>query len=496
MNAKVRIMFALALGLVTIVGTLLAMETTLESNLPQAPALDAPQTILEPYLIKDIYSGTASSSPDYFADVDGTLFFVATDGSPAKELWKSDGTLDGTVLVKEITKSFSIQYLTNVSSTIFFSARETSFGNELWKSDGTPTGTVLVKDINPSFWDSTPEELTNVNGTLFFSADDGTNGIELWKSDGTPTGTILVKDINPFGGSVPVWLTNMSGTLYFAADGGSLGFGLWKSDGTPTGTVMVTNTYAGYLTNVNGTLFFSGSDGDHGNELWKSDGTLTGTAMVKDIWEGTSSGWASGSYSGRRANVNGTFFFIANDGSHGVELWKSDGTPTGTVMVKDIWPGSSSCFQDPPSYSQTPPLLTNMDGTLYFAANDGSNGAELWKSDGTLTGTVMVTDINPGAAGSRPWVGLSLAPVNNTLFFNADDGTFGHELWKTDGTPAGTAMVKDIISGSGSSAPIKMKGIGNRLFFTADDGSHGRELWALLALQLNHRIYLPLVMKQ
>ena len=121
---------------------------------------------------------------------------------------------------------------------------------------------------------------------------------------------------------------------------------------------------------------------------------------------------------------------------------------------------------------------------------------ELWKSDGTLTGTVMVTDINPGAAGSRPWVGLSLAPVNNTLFFNANDGTNGHELWKTDGTPAGTAMVKDIISGSGSSAPLKMKGIGNRLFFTADDGSHGRELWALLALQLNHRIYLPFVMKQ
>jgi uncharacterized repeat protein (TIGR01451 family) len=485
MNAsRLCIMLALALGLMVAVGVLLVLESMRNTSSAHAspgielysgneakllPEPDWPQVAPEPHLVKDINPGAASSSPNYLADVDGTLFFVATDGSPAKELWKSDGTLDGTVLVKEITKSFSIQYLTNVSGTIFFSARETTFGNELWKSDGTPTGTLLVKDINPGFWDSTPEELTNVNGTLFFIADDGTNGIELWKSDGTLTGTVMVKDIDPLGNSAPSWLTNVSGTLFFAADG-SVGFGLWKSDGTSTGTIKVANMYPGYLTNVDGTLYFRGSDGAHGTELWKSDGTPTGTVMIKDIWPGSSSGWPSG-YTRPLANVNSVLFFIANDGVHGIELWKSDGTETGTVMVKDIWHGSDSSFGSP-----NQPLLTNVKDTLFFAANDGMNGVELWKSDGTPTGTVIVKDINPGSASGYPFW---LTNANGTLFFSGFDGSNGAELWKSDGTLTGTVMVKDINPGAGTSAPMRLTYASGRLFFAADDGSHGQELWAL-----------------
>ena len=66
-------------------------------------------------------------------------------------------------------------------------------GTELWKSDGTESGTVLVEDINPG-GSSFPQYLTNVAGTLFFFANDGNSGQELWKSDGTATGTVLVKD--------------------------------------------------------------------------------------------------------------------------------------------------------------------------------------------------------------------------------------------------------------------------------------------------------------
>src|SRR5256885_1520773 len=104
------------------------------------------------------------------------------------------------VLVKDINASPGASFphdLANVNGTLFFSANDGTHGDELWKSDGTAAGTVLVKDINPGSADSSPSDLTNVNGTLFFVADDGTNGRELWKSDGTAAGTVLVKDINP-----------------------------------------------------------------------------------------------------------------------------------------------------------------------------------------------------------------------------------------------------------------------------------------------------------
>ena len=101
-------------------------------------------------------------------------------------------------------------------------------------------------------------------------------------------------------------------------------------------------------------------------------------------------------------------------------------------MVKDIDPGPDG---------SDPTHLTNVNGTLYFEANDGTHGVELWKSDGTAAGTVMVKDIDPGADSSVP---SDLTNVNGTLYFTADDGAHGFELWKSDGTAAGTVMVKDI----------------------------------------------------
>src|SRR5439155_1715482 len=130
------------------------------------------------------------------------------------------------------------------------------------------------------------------------------------------------------------------------------------------------------LTNVNGTLYFTANEGKHGRELWKSDGTATGTVLVKDINKGQSS-----SYPRDLTNLNGTLFFSANDGTHGGELWKSDGTDTGTVLVKDINPGTNATNGFP--LGSDPEFLTNASGTLYFSADDGAHGRELWKSDGT-----------------------------------------------------------------------------------------------------------------
>ena len=135
------------------------------------------------------------------------------------------------------------------------------------------------------------------------------------------------------------------------------------------------------------------------------------------------------------------FFFNYDKGPHEEELWTSDGTSSGTLLVKDFFPASSGAG---------PFDLTNFDGTLFFSADDGAHGDELWKSDGTAAGTVMVKDIDPGSTGSFP---SDLTNVNGTLYFAANDGADGQELWKSDGTAAGTVMVKDIGPGLYSSAP-------------------------------------------
>jgi ELWxxDGT repeat protein len=465
---------------------------------------------LTPQMVLDINPGDASSFPSYpsqMVAIGSTTYFAANDGVHGIELWKSDGTAAGTTLVKDIdpgSVGSGPLWLTNVNGTLFFRAGDRVNGTELWKSDGTATGTVLVKDIRPGSASSHLTYLTNVNGTLFFSANDGTNGTELWKSDGTAAGTTLVKDIYPgtkqsywwgYGGdkyyfdhpnsSSPNNLTNVNGTLFFTANDGVNARELWKSDGTAAGTVLVKDIYVGStssspnnLTNVNGTLFFSARSFINEEELWKSDGTAAGTTLVKDINPGNNS-----SSPGNLTNVNGTLFFSANDGTNGTELWKSDGTAAGTTLVKDISPGSGwmgnwyGYFYAP--FSSYPGNLTNVNGTLFFTAYDGTNGWELWKSDGTAAGTNLVKDIFPGSHYVE-WYGYfpnssypgNLTNVNGTLFFTADDGT-GTKLWQSDGGEADTVLVANLVASG-------LTNVNGTLFFSADDGVHGQELWTLV----------------
>src|SRR5262249_32024733 len=147
--------------------------------------------------------------------------------------------------------------------------------------------------------------------------------------------------------------------------------------------------------------------------------------------------------------------------THGSELWKSDGTAAGTTLVKDISAGRSSSYLS---------RLTNVNGTAFFVANDGTTGSELWKSDGTAAGTTPVKDLNPGNAG---YVYGDLTDVNGTLFFTDRDATGKPRLWQSDGTAAGTLPVANLTSFSKTN-------FNGTLFFTADDGVHGSELWRLV----------------
>ena len=221
-----------------------------------------------------------------------------------------------------------------------------------------------------------------------------------------------------------------------------------------------------WLTNVNGTLFFGAVDGTHGVELWKSDGTEAGTVMVKDISPSSTS-------SGPRylTNIDGVLFFNAWDETHGRELWKSDGTEAGTVMVKDINPGAAASMPEDQSFEFT---ITSMNGPLFFTADDGVHGRELWKSDGTEAGTVMVKDIHP----SWGWP-KNLTNVDGTLFFAADDNINGLELWKSDGTETGTVMVGDLLAGQAGSEPEELTNVNGTLFFISwsSYSIYEKQLW-------------------
>src|SRR5882762_675116 len=210
--------------------------------------------------------------------------------------------------------------------------------------------------------------------------------------------------------------------LKIAACGGSGG-------ASTTGGGSVGDSCAGAL---GPGLFFAASDGASGVELWKTNGTDPGTVCVKNINPGAGSGPLG------LTVFNGALYFLANDGASGEELWKSDGTVAGTALVNDIYPGP---------VGSSPFGFTVFNGALYFAANDGSSGFELWKTDST--GTMLVKDIKTGLLGSSPsgftvFNGATDGP-NGALYFSASDGApgSGFELWKTNGTAAGTVLVKN-----------------------------------------------------
>jgi len=423
---------------------------------------------------------SGASSPNEFVELGGTVYFAATDATHGTELWKTDGTAAGTKLVADIcsgTGSSAPSDLVVFNDQLYFAANDGTTGRELWTSDGTASGTVRVKDIYSGTNGSSPTGLTVVGAKLYFAAVTATAGNELWSSDGTSSGTTMVKDIaSGTTDSDPASFVDLNGTLYFSAKTAAAGTELWKSDGTSSGTTLVKDIWAGtngsipeQLTNVNGVLFFTADDGTHGQELWKSNGTTAGTVIVKDIH--TASAIGSSPYG--LTEMNGVLYFQADDGAldgvgaYGNELWRSDGTASGTTMVKDIYAGTESSF---------PFFLTNCNGTLYFQAENAANGVELWTSDGTASGTSMVKDIYSGTEWSDP---SEFVYLGGYVFFSAKDASGGYELWRTCGTAASTQRVQDIYPGTGDSIPLNLIVLDDKVFFSATDGTNGREPYVL-----------------
>jgi ELWxxDGT repeat protein len=444
-----------------------------------------------PRLVKDIDPNLTSTIGDIVA-VGDRVFFTESDNSSSTNIepWVSDGTEAGTFRVKDIYPGVSAfrnsSYLTAMNGKVYFSANPGNNDYELWVSDGTEVGTKQLKDINPGLNPSDPMRQRAVSGNkLFFTANDGTHGYELWISDGTEAGTKLVKDIlpgietsdiNPFFNFTPVGDRIFFGYSDPVNGGNASQSGLWVSDGTDAGTYRVSSSTPYNSSGIgvfgNKILYASDKDSNAGLELWISDGTSAGTNLLKDInlLKGIYGNYSSEPYLRGGIAFNGKFYFSADDGIHGQELWVTDGTTTGTQLFADINPGIGA---------SNPGAFTIFNNNLYFMSNNGVNGNELWVTNGTAVGTTLIKDINPGS--SSGIFGDGIVAFDNHLYFTANDGVSGNELWISDGTAAGTNLVSDIRAGSASSYQFTKTVTGNKLFFEANDGINGGELWVVEA---------------
>lgn len=516
------------------------------------------------------------------------LYFNAFISGTGSEPWVSDGTPGGTIALKDVypgtTSSFP-RWIGSVDGKAVLSATDSSFpsgtGTEAWITDGTPSGTTLLKDIYTNTPSGYPTDLFDSGGSLFFDALTNTQGTERhrltsptavtlceetmagsasWARDEpTVAGENVFSRVNvggvtsirmaPNGEGIGTELVSVTGSTTYNgrlfSDGTLCFFQFraagattddysvpWRSDGSSQGTFPLATTqlgqpsnvyawaqyqgetyflaryftgstdtsYALYATNgeigstrivagagggtpttttlrmlsANGKLFYNAFAVGAQTQLWVYDGTGTTIRRVRP--SATSVG--SQLYCSSPAVLNDRVIWGADiDQSQDGELWTTDGTEAGTTRIKDILPGLKGSF--PAGMTAGP----SVSGTrVYFAANDGSTGRELWVTDGTSGGTVLVKDIQPGIAGSFP---QNFVAMGDRMYFLASDGVHGLEWWVTDGTESGTHLVTDIYPGAATSA-YQLTGSGflpkvfaGKLYFAADAPVTGRELWVI-----------------
>ncbi len=424
-------------------------------------------------LIKDVFTGNGSSYPSFLTPVNGKIIFTATNIKNGAELWSTDGA--DAVLIKDINPGnttnnsdagfFYKGIVRDTHNGVLFGAFTPEHGGELYKSDGTKYGTQFLNDIAAGTGWSYPNSFLFKNNVDYFIGDN-LIGTAIYKTDGTKNG--LQQVVYNIDRSI-YYVTNFNVTdnglpLYILGNKNTGAYELWRSDGTVAGTyaLNINLYYNAYLVTIGNIAFFVAGDDVHGYELWKTDGTSAGTMIVKDIYKGI-----NGAYPYSLFAYKDEIYFAANDGGLNYSFWKSDGTKTGTVKLKNITPA----YYDY-NYNYGVQYFCISNDTLYFDATDFNEyGAELWKTDGTKEGTRLVKDINRT---SYPYYSnpSNLTDVNGILFFTADDGIDGTELWRSNGTKQGTNMVKDITPGFDLSYLHNLINANGKLYFLYND-----ELW-------------------
>ncbi len=423
---------------------------------------------------------------------DSLYIFLTTDLRPFPQLWKTDGTEAGTVLLLSggSGPGFGNSFAVDEDNGDVYFAWGTYGGVGLWKTNGTREGTVLLRDNwtdGPRIddpWPSGPRSLVQVDGDIYFMVEGfaGRSRPSIWKSDGTAQGTVRVFDLQsivPNGIELFAWTTSdlvsLNGKMYCTASyslgvPGSLEFHtvLLASDGTTAGTGVVTELdlpgdkyqRGRELLVAGGMLLFTTVDANDRTELWSSNGTSAGTHRLTSGADirliSLDSERSDLVYTRRRmlVPVGDQVFFAAVTPDGLNQLWATNGMQTGTRLVM-TFPGSRFNFFGQGHVGE----LVDVDGVAYFTMS--GKKTELWRSDGTVEGTYALLTLDYGQPPMLPYALNSfpnaVAPpvasidglinVDGRLMFFADDGVHGRELWQSDGTVAGTGLVKDFVPG-------------------------------------------------
>lgn len=429
-------------------------------------------------LVKDIYSGGShgmSSSASSPVVLNNKLIFSATNATNGTELWISDGTSNGTTLLKDIYPGSESSYagnLTLAGNYVFFTAKNAVNGIEVWRTDGTSAGTIMVDDLNPN-GDGVP---SFVFGNKFLVSSDkfyyiGTDGDEkgIWVTDGTPGNTVKVRKSSDIKDLVAIWDNRLVFTEYYY--NGNYTANVWISEGTQASTQKISTfqvTFSG-ITNqfapIDSLLYFLMSTPDQGYELWAMDGSPNSGHVVKEIEAGSTDGINPNF--GKITVHDGQLYFIATTADNLQQLWKSDGSLQGTTKVKDLTVLNPST---PAGLGREEMVSTGTH--LFFSVYSGDNAERaLWVSDGTEIGTYSL-GTNPDGSYFNP---INLFASDSKVFFSGNN-TKGRELWRSDGTISGTGIFTDIYTGSGSSNPSSFVKVQDTLYFAATTSQHGNEL--------------------
>lgn len=373
---------------------------------------------------------------------DLAIFTVARADAGYEQVWVTDGGRRGTRLLREYREAVNDNiaglhlsgFVTSGGLHYYAASSLDPASDGLWRTDGTPEGTVKVALPQgvTARWSDGQEKMADLKGELYFAADSAAGGVGLWKVDRTNGAALLLKDGWTLEYDTLVNLTAVGDRLAFGVYRPSADTGgeLWTTDGTPAGTRRVQPDPAGKALidigpgfDLGGVHIFAGNGwtGDSWLQWWRSDGTTPGTRPVAPDLVGYLP-FSSETAAGLGAVAGGKLFYVGAEwigGDERRELWVTDGTSQGTRKL-EIYPGLPS---------SNPREFLASGNLVYFTADHPDYGAELWRSDGTEAGTVLAADIEPGPLGSEP---QDLKVIGNKLYFHARRSAIGRELFSID----------------------------------------------------------------
>jgi ELWxxDGT repeat protein len=410
----------------------------------------------------------------------------------AVELWATEGTAETTRLLAAVEPGEAYASFVRAGSTAYYAD---SSATVLRASDGTTAGSRVVGELGRGPAGGGPLEQIGFRAGALLVGRTGEDEAPLHFTDGTANGTWVVSDEASWGQG----LAAAGGKVFFAAhrrleDGYLQPRGLWRTDGSAGGTVPLAPELAGYSSprTVHRALYFTAArertPWGFDQELFRSDGSPGGTRLVEDLNRHVRdtgfhhSCMGDSSSPGAGVDVAGRLLFAADDGEHGRELWVSDGTARDTRMVRDLDPAR---LAGPPAPDCSPRADTGVGsdpgdfvrfaGGALFTADDGRRGRELWHTDGTFAGTRLVRDLLPGPTGSSPRL---LTPHRGRVYFVAGLPGGGEGLWRTDGSRRGTWLVHPLTVGGSAARPLAMTAGPGGLFLAVYHAATGAELWA------------------